>query len=200
MFFGGNPSYYYSGSIGFSGVLFTLIVIDNSLSEGQYRSLFGLILIPSQIYPWALLLILQLLLRNVSFLGHLSGLLVGYLYAYNVLKILVPPSTVFSYVEKKICRCCTSSIGYVPVNSDNLLAENNFQPFSLFERFYSSRSRNDQGNQDDAAHHTNQSVFIGQGRTIGNTISSNQNLVGSLSDNIENVAEDIPQEEWKEEA
>eukprot|EP00850_Spirogloea_muscicola_P022928 SM000318S12230 [mRNA] locus=s318:32784:35697:- [translate_table: standard] len=56
----------YECSAGFSGVLFALIVVEGRLSGFQSRR-----------YPWALLVVFQLMLRDVSLLGHLSGILSG---------------------------------------------------------------------------------------------------------------------------
>lgn len=35
--------------------------------------------VPSWVYPWVLLVLLSLLLPSISFMGHLGGILVGYL-------------------------------------------------------------------------------------------------------------------------
>ena len=40
------------------------------------RSIFGLFTVPAKFYPWVLLVVWQLLVPQVSFLGHLTGLLV----------------------------------------------------------------------------------------------------------------------------
>ncbi|KAG2425342.1 hypothetical protein HXX76_013756 [Chlamydomonas incerta] len=64
-------------AIGFSGVIFGLIVVDNAQSAASHRSIFGLFTVPAAYYPWALLLFWQLLMPSVSFIGHLAGVLVG---------------------------------------------------------------------------------------------------------------------------
>ena len=61
-------------AVGFSGVVFALIVLDNARSGVQRRSIFGLLSVPAPLYPWALLVLWQLLLPGVSFLGHLGEL------------------------------------------------------------------------------------------------------------------------------
>jgi len=73
----------YQHSIGFSGIIFHLSVLESYLHPGQ-RSVFGFFSVPSFVYPWALLLILQLIMPNLSFLGHLSGILTGTLEYYGV--------------------------------------------------------------------------------------------------------------------
>ena len=64
-------------AIGFSGIVFGLIVIDNSVSHATSRSIFGLFSVPARVYPWALMVLWQLLLPSVSFLGHLTGIMVS---------------------------------------------------------------------------------------------------------------------------
>lgn len=66
----------YQCAIGFSGVVFGLIVVDNSLTGATQRSIFGLFYVPAPLYPWTLLVIWQLIMPGVSFLGHLCGVLV----------------------------------------------------------------------------------------------------------------------------
>jgi hypothetical protein len=42
-----------------------------------HRSLFGFCNVPAAVYPWALLILLQIMMPGISFLGHLSGILCG---------------------------------------------------------------------------------------------------------------------------
>ena len=62
-------------SVGFSGVLFALVVVDIHKSDVPTRSVMGFVSVPARWYPWALLVLLQLMIPNVSFLGHFSGIL-----------------------------------------------------------------------------------------------------------------------------
>ena len=62
----------------YSGILFAFASLESFLSPAPTRSLFGMITVPTRLYPWALLIVLQLL-PNISLLGHLSGLIVGML-------------------------------------------------------------------------------------------------------------------------
>lgn len=63
-------------SLGFSGIIFGLIVINTKISEISEYSFFGLFSIPAKYYPYILLIVWQLLFPSISFLGHLSGILV----------------------------------------------------------------------------------------------------------------------------
>ena len=71
-----EPRLYYQASIGFSGVLFHWSVLECHTTSRQSMRLF-VVDVPTTVYPWALLILLQFVLPNLSFLGHLSGILVG---------------------------------------------------------------------------------------------------------------------------
>ena len=67
----------YQCAIGFSGVIFGLIVVDNNISGATQRSIFGFFYVPAPLYPWVLMLLWQVIMPGVSFLGHLCGVLVS---------------------------------------------------------------------------------------------------------------------------
>lgn len=78
LFFDYERAYYSEFAVGFSGVLFAMKVILNSQS-GDYSYVNGL-LVPTRYAAWAELVLVQLLVPGVSFLGHLGGILAGVLY------------------------------------------------------------------------------------------------------------------------
>ena len=77
-------------SVGFSGILFHMSVLECNLSPTTSRSVFGVVNVPTKLYPWALLIILQFIMPNLSLLGHLSGILTGTLEYYGVLTCIFP--------------------------------------------------------------------------------------------------------------
>jgi hypothetical protein len=95
-------------AVGLSGVIFSLVVVDSHLSPAQSRSLFGVVQVPTRYYPLALLALLQLLLPSASLLGHLSGVLVGYAYAWGWLNWAVLPPSVVGLLER--ARCAASLV------------------------------------------------------------------------------------------
>lgn len=78
VFFDYHRSYYFEYAAGFSGVLFAMKVVLNSQSD-DYTNVYG-VLVPSRYAAWAELILIQLFVPNVSFLGHLSGILAGLVY------------------------------------------------------------------------------------------------------------------------
>lgn len=71
-------AYYNEYAVGFSGVLFAMKVVLNSEAE-DYTFVHG-VMVPSRYAAWAELLLVQLLVPGVSFIGHLGGILAGLLY------------------------------------------------------------------------------------------------------------------------
>ncbi|KAF8394773.1 hypothetical protein HHK36_020988 [Tetracentron sinense] len=71
-------AYYYEHSVGFSGVLFAMKVVLNSQSE-NYTYVHGLV-VPARHAAWVELILIQMFVPGVSFLGHLGGILAGILY------------------------------------------------------------------------------------------------------------------------
>ena len=67
-----DPSYMRQCAVGFSAVLFALKVLVND-SDGD----FGFFTVPKKMAIWAELLLIQVLVPNASFIGHLAGILAG---------------------------------------------------------------------------------------------------------------------------
>jgi len=65
-------------AVGFSAVLFALKVVLNS-SSPNLTNVYG-VLVPARHAAWAELLLIQMFVPGVSFLGHLSGIFAGFLY------------------------------------------------------------------------------------------------------------------------
>jgi membrane associated rhomboid family serine protease len=105
----GDLSWLVYCSVGFSGVLFGLVVrlkwgvvstfpnlrciflfyspqvLETKLGDEQPRSLFGVCNVPAAAYPWALLILLQIMMPGISFIGHLTGILTGVMYIAGLL-------------------------------------------------------------------------------------------------------------------
>ena len=155
MYLGGDSSQWSSSAVGFSGILFALIVVDITISGGDERSILGLFLVPSWLYPWVMLLLMSLLIQNVSFLGHLSGIIAGYLYQFNILRFVTPPIRFFSAIEHKCCCCCLNRLGYISAEGVG-----GGRPWAVFQHAF----QDDNNDNDTQINH-----FHGQGRTLGVT-------------------------------
>ncbi len=80
--YSGMPAVLHQCTVGLSGMILGLITIENEqlrASGTERRLLLGLLSVPTQIYPLALLLMWQFLLPGVSFLAHLAGIVVSHL-------------------------------------------------------------------------------------------------------------------------
>lgn len=80
-------------AVGFSGVIFALKVLTtHNLPDGNVQA-FGIFTLPSKYAYWAELIMISYLTPNASFAGHLAGIIVGLLYIYGPLKILIETIT-----------------------------------------------------------------------------------------------------------
>ena len=70
------PIIFYTPVMGFSGILFGLIYLENNLMPNRTMNYMGME-INSQYYSFYLLFITQIFMQQSSFLGHLSGILGG---------------------------------------------------------------------------------------------------------------------------
>lgn len=183
-------------AIGFSGVLFSMIVIETSLSGVQSRSVFGLFNVPAKWYAFFLLVVFQLLMQNVSLLGHLCGILSGFAYTYGLFNFLIPGTTFYSSIESSswLSSCvrrpkfivCTGGnpSGYIPTHTSQnstsgLLSGNIWRNLSSLmpQREVSTQSTED-------------SRFPGRGRALGSGQGQTASRLQSDSNLQERLLED----------
>lgn len=87
-------------AVGISGVLFALIVVQ--LKHAETVSFFGLFTLPARVYPFFLLVVLSLLSPGLSFLGHLSGIAVGYALTHAVFTRIIPSDAAFDAFDDRL--------------------------------------------------------------------------------------------------
>jgi len=104
-------------SLGFSGVMFHLLVIESNLQpNGSTRSLFGLVRFPSYAYPIVMLVVMQLIMPNVSFTGHLCGILTGLLQLFGCLDVILVNDSYLQEMEHNwgLLQFLVSKENFVP--------------------------------------------------------------------------------------
>eukprot|EP00760_Papus_ankaliazontas_P017433 PhM_4_TR17247/c0_g1_i1/m.15720 len=111
MLFGAVLLYFFHAveacAIGFSGVLFSIMMIESMSSSFSQVLLCGLIPVPTKWYPVALLLLLQVLFPSSSFVGHLAGIAVGWGLHYTT------NSATYSCADRYLPSWVISSDGYI---------------------------------------------------------------------------------------
>lgn len=196
-----NPIYRYpffmnECAIGFSGVLFSMIVMETSLSGVQSRSVFGLFNVPAKWYVWILLVVFQLLMTNVSFLGHLCGILSGFAYTYGLFNILMPGANFFSAIESaswlstcvrrpKFILCSGgSTTGYIPTYAGQNTSSSGVTAGNVWNHLSSWMPQRDASPQS-----AEDRRFPGRGRTLAasrsDPVPSDSSLQARLLDNNE---------------
>ena len=105
----------YQHAVGFSGVLFHLSVLECNMGQNRSRDLFGIVTVPSYLYPWVLLFALQFFMPGLSFMGHLAGIVTGTLQYHGVLDgILVEESYLKEMDSWSSLRWMSSMSSFVP--------------------------------------------------------------------------------------
>jgi rhomboid domain-containing protein 1 len=98
-----HPSLLYSHAIGYSGTIFALLILQTDLpDQSQPRSIFGLLSVSAKLYPWALLAVMQIMMPDVSFLGHLGGILVGLAGTRGLLDFSLPHPSYYRHLERHL--------------------------------------------------------------------------------------------------
>ena len=80
--FADYPESYYTCAVGFSAVLFALKYVLNAKSENM-TTVYGITL-PLKWAAWAELVLVSMVSKNASFVGHLAGILAGMLWVHVV--------------------------------------------------------------------------------------------------------------------
>ncbi|KAK6917011.1 Peptidase S54, rhomboid domain [Dillenia turbinata] len=98
-------AYYSEYSAGFSGILFAMKVILNSQSENSSAYVHGII-VPARYAAWVELILIQMFVPGVSFLGHLGGILAGisYLWLRRTLSGSDPLTVIFQSLAGWLSR------------------------------------------------------------------------------------------------
>lgn len=105
-------------SLGFSGILFHLLVLESARNPNASQSIFGMTRVSSKVYPWAMLILMQVLLPNISFTGHLSGILCGTMQSSGCFNSIFPSLQYLrSSDESSRLRFMTSKPNYVKTPS-----------------------------------------------------------------------------------
>ncbi|XP_053565998.1 rhomboid-related protein 4 [Bombina bombina] len=83
-----DPSYKIQCAVGFSGVLFALKVLNNHYHPGGSSNVFGFH-VSNRYACWVELVAIHIASPGTSFVGHLSGILIGLLYTQGPLKTVL---------------------------------------------------------------------------------------------------------------
>lgn len=89
-------------TVGLSGVLFSILVVNLRLSGQSHASFFGFFPIPIHIYPYILALLIQLLFPGSSIIGHVAGILSGTALTHGWLRAVTPSDERFDDIENRL--------------------------------------------------------------------------------------------------
>jgi hypothetical protein len=102
--------YEYSCAVGFSGVIFAYLVVHTALqiAMGVNSTRLCGINIPIFIYPLVILALISLFMPNISFAGHLSGVIIAFLYVKGLFQILTLPRGMLLGIQNWVPQWLTS--------------------------------------------------------------------------------------------
>jgi len=83
IYYYGREQYLDSMAVGYSCVVFGWLTILSQISAQNYITIFNL-QIPLSLAPFGSLIFTQILIPQASFIGHLSGIIIGYLISWNL--------------------------------------------------------------------------------------------------------------------
>ena len=111
----GNDDLLNSHALGFSGIMFHLLVLESNLTPNATRSIFGFVNVPSYAYPVAMLVVMQVIMPNISFTGHLCGIIAGMLHLYGFLDcIMLKESTLQEMEQWNMLRFLMTKDNFAP--------------------------------------------------------------------------------------
>jgi membrane associated rhomboid family serine protease len=183
---------YYSSlmscSIGMSGIVFSLIVCETNVNDVGQRSVFGLFEVSSAWYPVALLVTIQLIMPGVSFLGHASGIVAGYLYVKGYLNLILLSSERAAAIEQSAIAPLTRMESFV--SGGHNAHPNQDANANIFPRFTSPRNwqlpvfgtpTSHAANSNARVTTANVTAFSGEGRKLGGQGSTTGGMVKEVA-------------------
>lgn len=109
-----SQSWLYYNSAGYSGVIFGLALIECFCSNDESRSVCGLFSVSTRLYPIILMILMQVVMPNISFLGHFSGIVAGFLVIEGYYCYLIPSVKLTHQIEERF-SCLTRISNYVKI-------------------------------------------------------------------------------------
>lgn len=120
----GDESWMNMSAVGYSGVLFNYAILEAYHTTAVTRSLCGFCDVPAKMYPFVLLVAIQLLMPGISFLGHVSGVIFGLLLVYGPAAYCLPSDSFLEYLETlSLCGCLTKTNSYCRATGKSLVID-----------------------------------------------------------------------------
>lgn len=93
-------------AVGYSGVLFAYAALESYHTTTSSRSFYGCFDVPSKVYPWLLLVAIQVVLPNISLIGHLAGMIYGLFLIAGGDILIIPSADYLQQLESSAFLSC----------------------------------------------------------------------------------------------
>lgn len=100
------------------------MVIETTFTTAEYRSVFGCFDVPTRLYPFVMAILISIVLRGVSFVGHACGIIAGFMCLQNWLCFLIPSIKQCQSIQEFRCfHPIYKLYNYCPVPNNNTLVD-----------------------------------------------------------------------------
>ena len=84
--------------------------------------IFGLFSVPRKWYAIVYLILMSVLIPGVSFIGHLCGILSGYLFVFGYLNWLIPMHCLVALERSSVCSVMKKSSAFVYIPEQSVMS------------------------------------------------------------------------------
>ena len=89
--------------IGYSNILFGLMVIESQMGQEIYHQIFGIFKIKKIYTPWIMIAFIQATIPNADIIGHMTGMIAAYMLRnFAISYFFLPSYRCIFYIENKL--------------------------------------------------------------------------------------------------
>ena len=87
----GGYAYLRTCAVGYSNILFGMMMLEALIDAEQHQNVFGLVRVKKIYVPWIMMIIIQISMPKASLIGHLAGIMSAHLLRKSGLHLILLP-------------------------------------------------------------------------------------------------------------